>query len=100
MVQMPQGTTTLKENGGRKGAPGHHRYHRTPIRGFFQAAEEEPRILRLGGLLVVLLTTLVLASAMPGGGPVALVGLFLVSAFVLGALVFYMLRLQPRQWQT
>lgn len=100
MAQMPQGTTTLKENGGRKGAPGHHRYHRTPIRGFFQAAEEEPRILRLGGLLVVLLTTLILASGMPDGGPVALVGLFLVSAFVLGALVFYMLRLQPRQWQT
>ncbi|MGH7361172.1 MAG: hypothetical protein ACREJI_06125, partial [Candidatus Methylomirabilales bacterium] len=98
---MAQGSTTTKENGGRKGSLSHHRYHRTPLRGLFQEAEEQPRILRLGGMLCVLLTTLLLASAAPpDAGPVALMGLFLFSAFVLAALAFYMLRLQPRQWQT
>ena len=98
---MPQGSRTTKENGGRKGSLSHHRYHRTPLRGLFQEAEEQPRILRLGGMLCVLLTTLLLASAAPpDAGPLALVGLFLVSAFVLAALALYMLRLQPRQWQT
>ncbi|MGH7380130.1 MAG: HD family phosphohydrolase [Candidatus Methylomirabilales bacterium] len=98
---MSQGSRTTKENGGRKGSLSHHRYHRTPLRGLFQEAEEQPRILRLGGMLCVLLTTLLLASAAPpDAGPLALVGLFLVSAFVLAALAFYMLRLQPRQWQT
>ncbi|MBI4414404.1 MAG: HDIG domain-containing protein [candidate division NC10 bacterium] len=98
---MPQASATLKENGGRKASPSHHRYHRTPMRGLFAAAEEQPRILRLGGVLTVLLATLLLASAAPpGAGPLALVGLFLFSTFVLAALAFYMLRLQPRQWQT
>lgn len=98
---MPQDSRTTKENGGRKGSLSHHRYHRTPLRGLFQEAEEQPRILRLGGMLCVLLTTLLLASAAPpDAGPLALVGLFLVSAFVLAALALYMLRLQPRQWQT
>ena len=98
---MPQDSRTTKENGGRKGSLSHHRYHRTPLRGLFQEAEEQPRILRLGGMLCVLLTTLLLASAAPpDAGPLALVGLFLVSAFVVAALAFYMLRLQPRQWQT
>lgn len=98
---MPQDSRTTKENGSRKGSLSHHRYHRTPLRGLFQEAEEHPRILRLGGMLCVLLTTLLLASAAPpNAGPLALVGLFLVSAFVLAALAFYMLQLQPRQWQT
>ena len=98
---MPQDSRTTKENGSRKGSLSHHRYHRTPLRGLFQEAEEQPRILRLGGMLCVLLTTLLLASAAPpDAGPLALVGLFLVSAFVVAALAFYMLRLQPRQWQT
>jgi len=98
---VPQDSRTTKENGGRKGSLSHHRYHRTPLRGLFQEAEEQPRILRLGGMLCVLLTTLLLASAAPpNAGPLALVGLFLVSAFVLAALAFYMLQLQPRQWQT
>ncbi|MBI3006742.1 MAG: HDIG domain-containing protein [candidate division NC10 bacterium] len=98
---MPQGSRTTKENGGRKGSLSHHRYHRTPLRGLFQEAEEQPRILRLGGMLCVLLTTLLLASAAPSdAGPLALVGLFLFSTFVLAALALYMLRLQPRQWQT
>lgn len=98
---MAQTSPALKENGGRKAPPGHHRYHRTVMRGLFQAAEEEPRILRLGGLLCVLLTTLLLASAATWDtGPLALVGQFLFSAFVLGALAFYMVRLQPRQWQS
>ena len=98
---MPQDSRTTKENGSRKGSLSHHRYHRTPLRGLFQEAEEQPRILRLGGMLCVLLTTLLLASAAPpDAGPLALVGLFLFSTFVLAALAFYMLRLQPQQWQT
>ncbi|MGH7362931.1 MAG: hypothetical protein ACREKK_11190, partial [Candidatus Methylomirabilales bacterium] len=70
---MSQGSRTTKENGGRKGSLSHHRYHRTPLRGLFQEAEEQPRILRLGGMLCVLLTTLLLASAAPpDAGPLAL----------------------------
>ncbi len=98
---MQQGSAALKENGGRKAPAGHHRYHQTPMRVFFRAAEEQPRILRLSGVLYVLLTGFLLASAAPpDAGPPALLGLLLISAFVLGTLAIYMLRLQPRQWQT
>jgi len=98
---MAQGSKTTKENGVRKTSGSLHRYHQTPLRGLFQAAEEEPRILRLGGVLFILLATILLTSAgSQDAGPVALVGLFLFSAFVLAALALYMLRLQPRQWQT
>ena len=50
---MPQGSTMTKENGGRKASGSPHRYHRTPLRGLFLAAEEQPRVLRLDRKSVV-----------------------------------------------